>query len=633
MMLVTATLLTLAALLLAAQLTGVVGRAAGVLLAAALVGVGAGSYWLLAAMDPVDAAPANWAAVGSVPSEACYKCHQEHYESWYRTYHRTMTREATPADVKGDFDNATYDYQGLTTKLMRTGDHYVMETVDPAWALRQAGGQPAGPPKYQRFKVDRLVGSHWVQEYLHQTETGKYLRLPVLYHIVEQKWVHAHGAFLAPESPDFWGKSRGFAWNDTCLFCHNTGPVKNPVRTSRGEPGYQTQVAELGISCEACHGPAADHVRLNTNPPRRFALQSGQGDPSIVNPLRLSVERRDEVCARCHGAIWPKAEAWDRRTVRDPFIAGQPLGKFNHFYQSEAELSKLAKKEPSDVDGRFWGDGTPLTTALEYTGMALSACYEKGHGTMSCLSCHQMHGSDPDHLLKPGMRTNEACYQCHEGYRADPAAHTRHAADSDGSLCVNCHMPHVVYSLFTTHRSHRIQNPDLADSVGTGKPHACNLCHLDKSLGWTREQLGKWSDRHRGVKLSAEEETYSAALLLLTRGDARSRAIVAGALSQPAARKAAGTDWYGPVLTRLLEQERYPMVRKLLYRGLTAAHGDGLEPFDYLALPRARGEQVARLKARFDRTPVRRSIPGLPDEGVLKKLLETRHDPDLTINE
>src|SRR5262249_11286548 len=152
---------------------------------------------------------------------------------------------------------------------------------------------------------------------------------------------------------------------------------------------------------------------------------------------------------------------------------------------SEAQQTILAGPKPTDppppkpepTDGRFWGDGTPLTTALEYNGMALSACYQNGRGNLSCLSCHAMHAyEEPNFLLKPGMNTNEACYQCHGDSRDRLAAHTRHAADSPGSRCVSCHMPMQVYSLLTTHRSHRIQIPEVADSAGTGKPHACNLC-------------------------------------------------------------------------------------------------------------------------------------------------------------
>src|SRR5262245_36686535 len=265
-----------------------------------------------------------------------------------------------------------------------------METVDPAWALaRSSAGTKAdqlGPPPSITLSIDRLVGSHWIQECLHQDHSGRYQRLPVLYHIVEKRWVHTNGAFLAPDHDDFWAQCRGSNWNDSCLYCHNTGPAKNPVRNRSGQVvGYRTEVAELGISCEACHGPGGEHVRLNQNPARRFALQqSAAGDPSIVYPARLSVPRRDDVCARCHGTRIPRPEMWDPHTHRDPFIPGQELTRYNQVFWSEAEQAVLAglrpvKQKPGDpepLDGRFWGDGTPLTTALEYNGMALSPCYE-----------------------------------------------------------------------------------------------------------------------------------------------------------------------------------------------------------------------------------------------------------------
>ena len=640
----------LSAVVVTRQLARVFGVARGVGLGGLLIAVLGGS-WLFGHLAPITVAPANWPNVASAPSASCAKCHANHYESWHRSYHRTMTRDATPKYVKGDFDDVTYAYQGLKTRLTREGDGFFMETIDPAWALlrAQANGESAGlpPVRSTKFSVDRLVGSHWVQEYMHREPNGRFSRLPVLFHIVENRWVHSNGAFLAPDSDDFWAQCRGDAWNDTCLYCHNTGPAKNPQRGLRGEViGYRTEVAELGISCEACHGPGGEHVRLNQNPIRRLALrESGTGDPSIVHPERLSVPRRDEICAYCHGAIVPKPGAWNATSHRDPFVAGQDLGRFNHFFRSEAEQAERQGRQPDPAhhDGRFWGDGTPMTTALEFNGMALSACYQNGKGDLSCLSCHTMHGEDPNFMLKPGMLTNEACYQCHDGYRSRLAEHTRHAADSAGSLCYNCHMPHQVYSLLTTHRSHRIEIPAVAASAGTGKPHACNLCHLDKSLGWTQTQLGRWSDRQQKAvrKLSADEESVSSALLLLTRADARSRVIVAGAFSNPAAQRASGTDWFGPFLTRILDHERYPAVRYLAHRGLRSAHGEaGASPFDYLGRPADRAAQLRALRARFDATPLDRPLPYLPlspqkrpDDEAIRRLLKQRTDPDLTINE
>jgi predicted CXXCH cytochrome family protein len=646
-------LLAVTAILVVPQLAWGIGRVRAVVAAVLAVVLLGGGWWLLERAALPLAPPAEWSAVGSVSSETCAKCHPDHYDSWHRTYHRTMTRDATPENVKGDFDNAVYEYLGQKTWLTREGDTFFMKTVDADWELRRAqiagrGGQ-TGPPQNAKLRIDRLVGSHWVQEYMHRDGTGKFNRLPVLYHIVEKRWVHSHGAFLAPEPSDFWAKCRGFAWNDTCLYCHNTGPTKNPIQGSRGETlGYKTEVAELGISCEACHGPGAEHVSLNQNPARRFQARfAGNGDPSVVHPERLPVHRRDEICARCHGALVPKNEMWNKRTHHDPFIAGQELGKFNHFFHSEAEQHKLLamniRPEDEPVDGRFWADGTPLTTALEYNGMALSACYEKGHGKMSCLSCHQMHGDDPNFMLKPGMKTNDACYQCHDDYRDQLASHSRHAADSSGSLCYNCHMPHQVYSLFTTHRSHRIQIPDVKETSSAGKPNACNLCHLDKSLGWTQEQLARWPNRSGKpvTKLSEEEKTISSAVLLLARGDARSRAIVAAAFSNPDAQRASGSDWFGPFLTRLMDEDRYPIVRYLAHRGLRTAHGEAeAGPYDYLAAAAERAAQTRALRQRFDARPIERKMPflpltpgGLPDDAILNRLLKSRHDPNLTINE
>ncbi len=646
-------LVLLGALGLALLCLRALGRVRGALVGAALFAMVAAGWWAVGKPLPGDH-QADGQAVALLPSETCARCHTEQYESWRRTYHRTMTREATPEFVKGDFGSVQYDYQGLPTRFLREGDLYFMEAVTPPWAQLRARAAEASanlpPPRFERFRVDRLVGSHWLQECLHRDASGCYHRLPVLYHLGEHRWVHSNGAFLAPDSWDFWDKCRGANWNESCLYCHNTGPSKNPVRGVRGETlGYQSEVVELGIACEACHGPGAEHIRLNQDPARRQALhQSGEPDASIAHPERLPMPRRDDICARCHGALVPKAEMWNPVTCKDPFLPGQELTRYNFFFWSEAQQLALVKRrsaerrKPAPTDGRFWGDGTPLTTALEYNGMALSACYQDGHGKLSCLSCHTGHPDEPNFLLKPGMQTNEACFQCHGEYRSRVAEHTHHAADSPGSLCVSCHMPRQVYSLMTTHRSHRIQVPEVADSLDTGKPHACNLCHLDKSLGWTRDQLARWPGKRKDHRsLTADEEALASSVLVLTRGDARSRAIMAGAFSDPAAQKASGTDWYGSFLTRLMEQERYPVVRYLAHRGLRSVHGEeAAGPYDFLALPNVGAAQLAVLRARYDALPLGRPVPGLPltrerlpDEAVLRRLFKDRYDPDLTINE
>jgi predicted CXXCH cytochrome family protein len=627
------------------------GIALGVVLVLVLGGVGAAlesarRHELLPPEDPTASRP--------VPSQACFKCHESHWASWQRTFHRTMTREATPENVKADFDNAVFRYGGATSHLVRRGNRFFMDTVDPKWAEEMArAGRPldqAGPAPRREFSVDRVVGSHWFQQMLHRDDHGRYWRLPLLYHLVEGRWLHANGAFLEPESEHFFG--RVAIWNENCVFCHNTRPNKSPQPLAGEEwPAYRTKVSELGIACEACHGAAEQHVRAHQNPARRLAQHiSGTADPTITNPARLSVPRADDICAHCHGGPRrARLEVWNPDSQADPFLAGRELGQFFHMIWTEAQLHRLRQgqdvvfrpERPEPLDGRFWGDGTPLTTALEHQGMALSACYQGGHGQMSCLSCHSMHQGDPNHQVKEGGRTNAACYGCHDTYRSRLVEHTHHAADSPGSLCYNCHMPYQVYSLLTTHRSHRITVPRVKDSLGTGKPHACNLCHLDKSLGWTQEQLQAWYGT-RPEPLAAADRDLASSLVHLAGSDARTRAVVAGAFSWPPAQQAGGRDWPVQLLPRLLEQERYPVVRYLEHRALRSLCGKAANGYDYLGSPAERTGQVRdlRLKLESASCPDRGRFPYLPltaeghfDDHVLQRLLRARNDPDVEINE
>ncbi|MEW6273281.1 MAG: cytochrome c3 family protein, partial [Thermodesulfobacteriota bacterium] len=83
------------------------------------------------------------------------------------------------------------------------------------------------------------------------------------------------------------------------------------------------------------------------------------------------------------------------------------------------------------------------------------------------------------------------CTQCHAelGAEARLVAHTRHAAGSPGSRCYNCHMPNTAYGLQKATRSHEITSPSVVESAEVGRPNACNLCHLDRTLAWTADEL------------------------------------------------------------------------------------------------------------------------------------------------
>src|SRR5262245_30186116 len=228
---------------------------------------------------------------GYVTSDACRACHPEQYATWHATYHRTMTQPATPETVVAPFDGERLAAQGQAYGLRRDGDGFWVDV----------GGE--------RRQVVMVTGSHHQQRYWLRGQDGNALDLlPFAYLIGDRRWVPGDAVFLMPEM------AAGIVprlWNANCVGCHSVAGTPGAA-TPRDSP--DTRVAELGIACEACHGPGAEHVRVNAEPTRRYARHLGtEGDPTIVNPSRLAPDRASEVCGQCHGVFrFRDLDSWRR---------------------------------------------------------------------------------------------------------------------------------------------------------------------------------------------------------------------------------------------------------------------------------------------------------------------------------
>jgi hypothetical protein len=498
-------------------------------------------------------------ATEHVPSGECRRCHPAHHESWARTFHRTMTQEAHEGSVLGDFEGASFAYGGITAHFDRSDDGgFEMRFVGPDGELSRA-------------HVERTVGSRRIQQYLAR-EGDVYFRLPVAWNIEEGRWMHMNGAFLTPDPVRPEGAARielvdyhrhVTRWNDNCVFCHNVAPDPgfDPERER-----WETSVAELGIACGACHGPADEHVRVNRDPLRRYALHLGQGhDPTIVNPARLPPERSAEVCGRCHGQrITDDVGRFLREG--DPFVPGDRL---------EAYSRPLARDTPLEGEegafaARFWPDGTARLTAYEYQGLLQSACVRGG---MTCTTCHGMHEGDPRGQLRPAAVGDGACTSCHEelASEASARAHARH----DQVQCVDCHMPRVVYGLVGVHRSHRIELPDPGRQAADGRPDACTLCHVDRPLGWATRGH---AELFGAALASDDDEPHPHVDELALGGDPIERAVALAALGRADVPVSADerARRLGLLLTAM-EHDDYPALRRIAWRSaraLAPAHVD-----------------------------------------------------------
>jgi hypothetical protein len=202
-----------------------------------------------------------------------------------------------------------------------------------------------------------------------------------------------------------------------------------------------------------------------------------------------------------------------------------------------------------------------------------------------------------DDQLAPRAIGNGACAPCHR--MAD--GHSHHRAASTGSSCDNCHMPHTTYGLLKTIRSHQISSPSVRATVDTGRPNACNLCHLDKTLGWTADALAQWYGVSRPA-LGDDEESVAASVLWLLKGDAGQRAIVAQAMGWTPAQQASGAAWLAPYLA-LTQKDQYAAVRLIASRSMNT-----LPPFRRDQLPRDNAALLITADGSFDAARVNRLV-------------------------
>ena len=155
---------------------------------------------------------------------------------------------------------------------------------------------------------------------------------------------------------------------------------------------------------------------------------------------------------------------------------------------------------------------------------------------------------------------------------------------------MNCHMPHTTYGLFSAMRSHRIDSPSVRVSVETGRPNACNLCHLDETLAWSGRYLNEWYGTPL-VELGEDERSIAASVLWTLTGDAATRAILAWHLGWKEAVAVSGGSWTAVYLAQLLT-DTYSATRQVAYRSLARLSGYGGFDYDYLA-PRSELEAKA----------------------------------------
>jgi predicted CXXCH cytochrome family protein len=276
----------------------------------------------------------------------------------------------------------------------------------------------------------------------------------------------------------------------SCLACHTSG-MQAPVD---GTPNkYPSPPFEHnGITCERCHGAGKLHA-------------AGAGP--IVNPVKLTSERRDEVCMQCH---------------LEGNIAIEQPGR--HLYEFEP-----GEKLPDFV--RYFvfagGESRGMGALSQFQALAQSVCKKKSGDAMWCVSCHDPH-STPTAAQKVDYYRAK-CIACH----GDAFAAKHHPEQRD---CVQCHMKRaassdVAHTQVTDHRILRIPEMQLENvgaapmrdlvpfPSGAADPRALALAWQSVSLNGTEAER----DKARDLLEAAVAQSPKDAVLLAALGYAEQR--------------------------------------------------------------------------------------------------------------
>lgn len=443
----------------------------GVLIVAALASAFAG--WRLAsapdpAMPPTPAASAAPVTAEFVGSEACASCHQQQSAGWQQSQHARAMQHATADTVLGDFNDARYSRDGVTSTFTRRDGKFIVRTDGPDGKLTD-------------FEVRYTFGLAPLQQYLVELPGGRLQALAVSWDARPkaqggQRWFRQYPDEKIDHRDELHWTRRSQNWNFMCADCHSTNIRKGYAVESAS---FKTTWSEISVGCESCHGPGSAHLAWAREPAAARARagderkgltvalreRAGVGwaiDPASGNARRSAPRESSheiEACAACHARRSQFAEDWR---------AGNAF--LDHYLP--ALLSP----------GLYYADGQQRDEVFTWGSFLQSKMHQAG---VTCSDCH-----DP-HTQKLRAEGDAVCAQCHQASKYASPQHHFHEPASDGARCVSCHMPATTYMVVDPRRDHgfRVPRPDLAKS--TGSPNACIGCHTDRSAQWAADSIAK----------------------------------------------------------------------------------------------------------------------------------------------
>jgi len=353
----------------------------------------------LAAMAPASAAGLNGDPAYSEGPQVCGKCHAKQYDDWLAHGHsRKLGGAAALAPIQGKF--------GLTVDV-------------------RAAGFPLPPHDPDVYNWDNVlfaigVSKHWKTRYVGKdgfvlTKNGRNQ-----YNWQDGSWANYH----KDEEKPF-----------TCGTCHTTGYRKDGKAFADGFPGTDTgplpgikgDWAAFNITCEACHGPGAEHA-------------------AAPKKVKMKIDKSAKLCGSCHvRGKDPKVViakgGFNRHHEQYPELLNSPHKKLKcgtchqpHVTRAMGIKVRAGKKEVCDtchVKQRRAYTGS----AMDKAGVRCQDCH-MGKATKSAIKKGPYEGDVWTHIFRINPAADYVMFS-EDGKQAKDALDLRFA-------CLRCHADRTV---------------------------------------------------------------------------------------------------------------------------------------------------------------------------------------------
>jgi DmsE family decaheme c-type cytochrome len=225
-----------------------------------------------------------------------------------------------------------------------------------------------------------------------------------------------------------------YVGNKVCLGCH-TSQANEFNHTLMGRIEMQGK-----LTCETCHGPGSEHVRLG----------GGRGVGGIIsfrpNDLSRSAADDNAICLGCH-------ERGDRTNWHGSIHQTRGLYCTNCHTIMKRVSRKNQLKTAWQPDTCFQCHKDRRAQIFRSSHMPM----RPDEGKVVCSDCHNPHGSFTEALLR-GDSINEVCYKCHAEKRGPFLFEHEPVREN----CTNCHNPHGSVNEY---------------SLKLSRPRLCFECH------------------------------------------------------------------------------------------------------------------------------------------------------------